>query len=159
MIEKPCWPPANADGHEIRNKRPITAEQTARPRSVATQGDELHAVDDWLGAAKRVPLAGLDVRRITRAPAENSEPFASSTTPAPSDPRTRGAFARGYPPDRMVCSSGVTPAAVIFTSTPSVRNVRLGNVRQLQILVAPESFRSHCAHDFQFLPIQKCWKI
>src|SRR5258708_29946619 len=32
-------------------------------RSVRTQGDELHAVDDWLGAAKRVPLAGLDVRR------------------------------------------------------------------------------------------------
>src|SRR5713226_7844861 len=32
-------------------------------RSVTTQGDELHAVDDCLGAAKRVPLAGLDVRR------------------------------------------------------------------------------------------------
>src|ERR1700694_2671897 len=25
--------------------------------------DYLHAVDDWLGATKRVPLAGLDVRR------------------------------------------------------------------------------------------------
>src|ERR1700737_4695699 len=32
-------------------------------RSVTTQGDELHAVDDRLGVAKRVPLAGLDVRR------------------------------------------------------------------------------------------------
>src|SRR5258708_19494934 len=32
-------------------------------RSVRTQGDELHAVDDCLGVAKRVPLAGLDVRR------------------------------------------------------------------------------------------------
>src|ERR1700694_3410721 len=27
------------------------------------QGDELHAVDDWLGATKRVPLTNLDVRR------------------------------------------------------------------------------------------------
>src|ERR1700675_3715320 len=27
------------------------------------QRDGLHAVDDWLGATKRVPLAGLDVRR------------------------------------------------------------------------------------------------
>src|SRR5205807_2523252 len=27
------------------------------------QRDELHAVDDWLGATKRMPLARLDVRR------------------------------------------------------------------------------------------------
>src|SRR5258708_14656452 len=27
------------------------------------QRDELHAVDDWLGATKSVPLTGLDVRR------------------------------------------------------------------------------------------------
>src|SRR5258708_8331372 len=27
------------------------------------QRDELHAVDDWLGATKRVPSTGLDVRR------------------------------------------------------------------------------------------------
>src|SRR5271155_1114053 len=27
------------------------------------QRDELHAVDDWLGATKRVPFTGLDVRR------------------------------------------------------------------------------------------------
>src|SRR6267378_3795809 len=27
------------------------------------QRDELHAVDDWLGATKRMPLASLDVRR------------------------------------------------------------------------------------------------
>src|ERR1700681_1739980 len=27
------------------------------------QGDELHAVYDWLGATKRVPLTNLDVRR------------------------------------------------------------------------------------------------
>src|ERR1700737_530256 len=27
------------------------------------QRDELHAVDDWLVAAERVPLAGLDIRR------------------------------------------------------------------------------------------------
>src|SRR6266853_3125792 len=27
------------------------------------QRDELHAVDVWLGATKRVPLTGLDVRR------------------------------------------------------------------------------------------------
>src|SRR4029077_16451191 len=32
-------------------------------RSVTRQRDELHAVDDCLGVAKRVPLAGLDVRR------------------------------------------------------------------------------------------------
>src|ERR1700721_1104943 len=32
-------------------------------RSMTRQRDELHAVDDWLGTTKRVPLAGLDVRR------------------------------------------------------------------------------------------------
>src|SRR6266481_1873950 len=32
-------------------------------RSVTTEGDELHALDDCLGVAKRVPLASLDVRR------------------------------------------------------------------------------------------------
>src|SRR2546421_9978504 len=31
--------------------------------SVTRQRDELHAVDDWLGAAERVPLTGLDIRR------------------------------------------------------------------------------------------------
>src|SRR5260370_3517785 len=31
--------------------------------SVTRQRNELHAVDDWLGASKRVPLTGLDVRR------------------------------------------------------------------------------------------------
>src|SRR5258708_1361347 len=30
---------------------------------VTSQGDKLHAVDDCLGATKRVPLTGLDVRR------------------------------------------------------------------------------------------------
>src|SRR6202162_6007647 len=32
-------------------------------RGMTRQRDELHAVDDWLGAVKRVPLTGLDVRR------------------------------------------------------------------------------------------------
>src|ERR1700674_2548722 len=32
-------------------------------RGVTGQRDELHAVDDWLGATKRVPFTGLDVRR------------------------------------------------------------------------------------------------
>src|SRR6202047_5476604 len=32
-------------------------------RGMTRQRDELHAVDDWLGTTKRVPLAGLDVRR------------------------------------------------------------------------------------------------
>src|SRR3984893_6621165 len=32
-------------------------------RGMAKQGDQLHAVDDWLGATERVPLTGLDVRR------------------------------------------------------------------------------------------------
>src|SRR5882762_2246864 len=32
-------------------------------RGMTRQRDELHAVDDCLGAAKRVPFAGLDVRR------------------------------------------------------------------------------------------------
>src|SRR6266403_2473857 len=27
------------------------------------QRDDLHAIDDWLGATERAPLAGLDVRR------------------------------------------------------------------------------------------------
>src|SRR6202040_1010692 len=32
-------------------------------RGMTRQRDDLHAVDDWLRATKRVPLAGLDVRR------------------------------------------------------------------------------------------------
>src|SRR6202140_3363161 len=32
-------------------------------RGVTRQRDDLHAVDDWLGATERVPLSGLDVRR------------------------------------------------------------------------------------------------
>src|SRR5712664_1027890 len=32
-------------------------------RSMTRQRDDLHPVDDWLGATKRVPLTGLDVRR------------------------------------------------------------------------------------------------
>src|SRR5207302_6620948 len=32
-------------------------------RSMTRQRHELHAVDDWLGATKRVPLTGLDIRR------------------------------------------------------------------------------------------------
>src|SRR6202521_3542625 len=32
-------------------------------RGMTGQRDELHSVDDWLGASKRVPLTGLDVRR------------------------------------------------------------------------------------------------
>src|SRR5439155_24360480 len=31
-------------------------------RGMTRQRDELHAVDDWLGATKRVPLTGLDIR-------------------------------------------------------------------------------------------------
>src|SRR6266478_9959759 len=31
-------------------------------RGMTSQRDQLHAVDDWLGASKRVPLTGLDVR-------------------------------------------------------------------------------------------------
>src|SRR4029077_3154771 len=33
------------------------------PRGMTGQRDELHAVDDRLGATKRAPLAGLDIRR------------------------------------------------------------------------------------------------
>src|SRR6266850_6534098 len=32
-------------------------------RGMTRQRDESHAVDDWLGATKRVPLTGLDIRR------------------------------------------------------------------------------------------------
>src|ERR1700730_18645812 len=32
-------------------------------RGMTRQRDELHAANDWLGAAKGVPLTGLDVRR------------------------------------------------------------------------------------------------
>src|ERR1700720_1837428 len=32
-------------------------------RGMTRQRDDLHTVDDWLGAAKRVPLTGLDVWR------------------------------------------------------------------------------------------------
>src|SRR6266853_4117789 len=30
---------------------------------MTSQGKKLHAIDDWLGATKCVPLAGLDIRR------------------------------------------------------------------------------------------------
>src|SRR5258706_12908503 len=33
------------------------------PRGMTRQREELYAVDDWLGATKRVPLTSLDVRR------------------------------------------------------------------------------------------------
>src|SRR5437667_4710182 len=32
-------------------------------RGMTSQRDELHALDDWFGATKRVPLTGLDIRR------------------------------------------------------------------------------------------------
>src|SRR6266404_621294 len=32
-------------------------------RGMTRQRDESHAVDDWLGATKRVPLTGFDIRR------------------------------------------------------------------------------------------------
>src|SRR5258705_221563 len=35
-------------------------------RGMSRQGDEFHAVDDGLGATKRAPLTGLDVRRCDR---------------------------------------------------------------------------------------------
>src|SRR6266446_6922104 len=55
---------------------------------------------------------------ITREPTGKSVPPPSSTTPAPSLPRTSGAFRWwGNLPERMVWSSGVTPAAVMRTST------------------------------------------
>jgi hypothetical protein len=31
-------------------------------RGMTRQRDELHAIEDWLGATKRVPLTGLDIR-------------------------------------------------------------------------------------------------
>src|SRR6266446_8950952 len=37
-------------------------------RGVTRQRDDLHAVDDWLGATERVPLTGLDVRRCDGLP-------------------------------------------------------------------------------------------
>src|SRR5258708_19660844 len=33
------------------------------PRGMTRQRDDLYAFDDWFKATKRVPLAGLDVRR------------------------------------------------------------------------------------------------
>src|SRR6267143_4825504 len=55
---------------------------------------------------------------ITREPTGKSVPPPSSTTPAPSLPRTSGAFSWwGNLPERIVWSSGVTPAAVMRTST------------------------------------------
>src|SRR5438093_12687332 len=35
-------------------------------RGVTRQGDEFHAVNDFLGATERMPLTGLDVRRCDR---------------------------------------------------------------------------------------------
>src|SRR5216683_7270737 len=35
-------------------------------RGMTKKRNELHAVDDWLGAAERVPFTGLDVRRYDR---------------------------------------------------------------------------------------------
>src|SRR5712691_5131356 len=36
---------------------------TGMSGGMTRQRDELHAVDDWLGATKRVPFTGLDIRR------------------------------------------------------------------------------------------------
>src|SRR3984893_9394840 len=52
------------DGSPKQDVLPLRREFIASvARSVTRQGNELHAVDDCLGAAKRVPLVGLDVRR------------------------------------------------------------------------------------------------
>src|SRR2546427_8837930 len=63
---------------------------------------------------------------MTRAPTEGDESPGFSTMPAPSLPKIRGAVALGYAPDRMVWSRGLTPAAVIRTSTLPAANVGLG---------------------------------
>src|SRR3981189_1149403 len=52
---------------------------------------------------------------MTRAPAGKEESAEDSTTPAPSFPKIKGGVAKGKPPERMVWSSGLTPAAVIRT--------------------------------------------
>src|SRR5712675_393867 len=53
---------------------------------------------------------------MTRAPAGKEESAEDSTTPAPSFPKINGGVAKGKPPESMVWSSGLTPAAVIRTS-------------------------------------------
>src|SRR2546422_1708996 len=63
---------------------------------------------------------------MTRAPTESDESPGFPTMPAPSLPKIRGAVALGYAPDRMVWSSGLTPAAIIRTSTLPAANVGLG---------------------------------
>src|SRR2546427_12352386 len=63
---------------------------------------------------------------MTRAPTEGDESPGFSTMPAPSLPKIRGAVALGYAPDRMVWSAGLTPAAIIRTSTLPAANVGLG---------------------------------
>jgi len=52
---------------------------------------------------------------MTRAPAGKEGSPGDSTTPAPSFPRIKGGVAKGKPPESMVWSSGLTPAAVIRT--------------------------------------------
>src|SRR6267143_4029727 len=61
---------------------------------------------------------------MTRAPAGKDESPGDSTTPAPSFPRIKGGVAKGKPPESIVWSSGLTPAAVIRTRIlPSVTRV------------------------------------
>jgi hypothetical protein len=42
---------------------PVTKIHNQYVRGMAMQRDEVHPVDDYLGAIERMPLAGLDVRR------------------------------------------------------------------------------------------------
>ena len=65
---------------------------------------------------------------ITREPAGKSAPPPSTTTPAPSLPRISGAFARGNWPERIVCSRGVTPTAVIRSLPETTVKVHRSNM-------------------------------
>jgi hypothetical protein len=76
---------------------------------------------------------------VTRAPTVKEESPGSSTTPAPSLPNIKGAVARPLAPESMVWSSGVTPAAVIRTISPT----RSCYLHQLQASVSREGLGAY----------------
>ena len=54
-------------------------------------------------------------------------------------------------PERIVWSSGVTPAAVIRTSTFPVCDRWFWKIDELQPFITTKFFRSHCTHIISFL--------
>jgi hypothetical protein len=112
----PTWKPARVRAIcAVTYATEIHAALTSSTLSGIGQRLSFHTASHSLQApSSKTPYGPVN---ITREPTGKSVPPPSSTTPAPSLPRTSGAFARGNWPERIVCSRGVMPAAVVRSST------------------------------------------